>query len=123
MIPSGGLLQAEFFSKTGTVIWMHLGKQCDLAALDRLRHLRQLSGDSGEHALMFFGTQQIKQCARLAVVVVVLAMIPVFSRTFDTQRRFAEVRLILEQTEAVRLLGYPVAAVTVHAHRAITPSR
>ncbi len=123
MISSGGLLQVEFFSNTVTVIWMHLGKQCDLASLDRLRHLRQLSGDAGEHPLMLFGTQQIKQCARLAVVIVVLAMIPVFSRTFDTQRRFAEVRLILEQAEGVLLVGYLVTALPLLPSTRIAPSR
>ncbi|MOA15829.1 hypothetical protein D3C78_1360110 [compost metagenome] len=99
---------------------MHFGKQFNLTTLDLFRHLRQLTGDAGEHALVFFGTQQVEQRARLAVVIIVFTVIPVVSGTFNAQRRFAEVRLLLEQAETVWLVGGSVAAVTVHAHRTVT---
>lgn len=98
---------------------MHLGEQLDLTALDVFRHLRQFAGDAGEHALVLFGAQQVEQRARLAVVIVVFTMIPVVGRALNAQRRLAEVRLLLEQAEAVRFVGGAVAAVAVHAHRAV----
>ena len=46
-------------------------------------------------------------------------MIPVVGRALNAQRRLAEVRLLLEQAEAVRFVGGAVAAVAVHAHRTV----
>src|SRR5471032_596715 len=80
----------------------------------------QFTGNAAKHALMFFIGQQVEQQTRLSEIVIVFAVIPVIGSPFNGQRWFAEVRLLLEQTGAVWLIGDAVAAVTVHTHGTIS---
>src|SRR5471030_226837 len=105
---------------TRTVSRINFIKQVELAFLRFRRSVLKFTCDAAKHALMFFVRQQVEQQTRLSEIVLVFAVIPVIGSTFNRQRGFAEVRLFLEQTGAVWLIRYAVAAVAVDTHGAIT---
>lgn len=80
-------LQPQGLCNTFAVGRIDLEEQRYLAALDGFRHTRHVAGDVLVKTLALRFVEQVEQRGRLAVVIVVHAVVPVVGGTLQRQRR------------------------------------
>src|SRR6185369_12057128 len=109
----------ERLRDAGAVGGIGLGTIGDMTLLDVLRSTADLASRIVEQRLLLGRRHLAEQIARLLVVIVVDAMVPVRGRAIDLQRRLVKGGLVGQFAAAVREVGRSSAEIAVGAHGAV----
>ena len=92
----------------------------DVTDFDFFRRITHCPGGILKKSLLLLGIHHAKQIPRLRVIVIiVLPVIPVVSRTVYVQRRFSEIWLFLPLPIAIGFVPESTAMVVIHTHGAV----
>src|ERR1700730_12870859 len=97
-------VELQRLGHAGTVGRVALGEQCDLPALDLIRHTLHRRGDVVEQALLLLSVEQAEQVAGLRIVVVPVAVVVAVGIPVQGQRRLGESPVLFRPIERVWLV-------------------